>query len=323
MSESEPLILKPLGQVFDTSKVELPGKLVSHAQSPQAINTPEGIRVYFSSRKFDDHGLPRATPIFADYTLNFDKLVSISTGEILPNAIVGAFDEHGIFPFSPTAIGANLWAYTTGWSRRRAVSIETGIGLVVSNDGGESFQRVGHGPVMTAEKGEPFLVCDAWVRNFGGIWHMWYLYGVTWIPGEEVDAERVYKIGHATSRDGLDWVRDQSQLQLIPDVLGQDECQALPSVEYFRGKYHMVFAYRDALDFRNGSLQPYQLGYATSKDLKSWQREDDKLQITGEREDWESHSRSYPSFFLSQDEMYLLYNGNDFGKYGFGAAKVL
>ena len=58
------------------------------------------------------------------------------------------------------------------------------------------------------------LVGDGFVRVVNGLFHMWYIFGTAWStsrPG--VAPERVYKIGHATSVDGIAWVKEEGSHQ--------------------------------------------------------------------------------------------------------------
>ena len=65
------------------------------------------------------------------------------------------------------------------------MSVETSIGLAVSNDNGLTFKRIGDGPVLTSSPSEPFLVGDPFVLNINGLYHMWYIYGLRWINNPE------------------------------------------------------------------------------------------------------------------------------------------
>ncbi len=56
--------------------------------------------------------------------------------------------------------GDAVYGYTCGWSRRVSVSVDTAIGLAISRDEGLTFQRIGDGPVLAASLHEPFLVGD-------------------------------------------------------------------------------------------------------------------------------------------------------------------
>jgi hypothetical protein len=216
--------------------------------------------------------------------------------------------------------GGVIYGFTGGWSRRVSVSVETSIGLAISRDEGLTFQRVGDGPVLGASLREPCLVGDPFVIVREGTWHMWYIYGARWIrsgTGGNV-MERVYKIGHAVSGDGLEWRKDG--VQLIEDALNADECQALPTVFEHGGRHHMYFCYRHATDFRRNPARGYRIGYAWSGDLRTWTRGDSAAGIGLSQSGWDSETMCYPHVFQCDGAAYMLYNGNRFGRSGFGLA---
>jgi hypothetical protein len=41
-----------------------------------------------------------------------------------------------------------------------------------------------------------------------------------------------------------------------------------------------------------------------------------------EEDDWDAGMQCYPNIFHLNGEIYLLYNGNQFGKFGFGIARL-
>ena len=130
--------------------------------------------------------------------------------------------------------------------------------------------------------------------------------------------ERVYKVGHATSADGVAWQKDGRQL--IADKLARSECQALPTVIQIGARYHMFFCYRRQFDFRNDREGAYRLGYAYSDDLANWVRDDAGAGIDVSPDGWDSDMQCYPNVFECEGNIYLLYNGNEFGRLGFGLA---
>lgn len=311
-----------LGKVFDPTGVTSSMGRAEFAQSPQALQFQDFVRIYFSTRTLDTNGKFLSHVSYVDMTHNFDQVVSIAQHEVIPLGKLGCFDEHGIFPFSITRHENTVYAYTTGWSRRTAVSVETAIGLVVSEDEGKTFSRLGDGPILSASMSEPFLVGDGFVRVFDDKFHMWYIYGTEWKRFTKDSApDRIYKIGRAISEDGRTWQKQNSS-QLIPDVIGPYESQALPSVARYRDTYHMVFCYRESFDFREKVGRGYRLGYARSKDLVEWERCDNELTLDIPAGEWDSQMQAYPHIFVLGDRLFLLYNGNQFGRYGFGVAEL-
>lgn len=149
---------------------------------------------------------------------------------------------------------------------------------------------------------------------------MWYIFGTDWKKFlADALPDRTYKIGHATSTNGIEWVKEEAR-QIIPDRLGQDESQALPTVISFDGRYHMFFCYRESFDFRKGLGRGYRIGHAWSDELRNWTRADEHPLLEGTPGEWDSDMQCYPHVFECDGKVYLLYNGNEFGRHGFGLA---
>jgi hypothetical protein len=67
-------------------------------------------------------------------------------------------------------------------------------------------------------------------------------------------------------------------------------------------------------------LNGYKIGYATSANLFDWERKDSEAGIEYSKEGWDSTMHHYPHIFEVNGKHYMTYNGNDFGKFGFGLA---
>lgn len=310
---------KKLGKIFDPSEYTLSNNCFGFAQSPQALVYEEFVRIYFSTRANAENGKFLSHISFVDFDKRFTKVLNVSTERVIELGKLGSFDEHGIFPISPFRANGKILAYTCGWSRRVSVSVETSIGLAISKDDGITFDKVGEGPIMSSSLHEPFLVGDAFVQFYNDTYHMWYIFGTKWADfTSETEPDRVYKIGHATSNDGISWTREGKQI--ISDRLNLDECQALPTVVHHKSLYHMFFCYRYATDFRKNKNRGYRIGYAYSTDAHNWHRDDDQVGIGVSSDGWDSDMLCYPNVFQCEDKVYMLYNGNEFGRHGFGLA---
>ncbi|HKM03052.1 MAG TPA: hypothetical protein VJZ04_00405 [Lachnospiraceae bacterium] len=308
-----------MGKIFDPTEHNLPSKCFAFAKSPQAIVFNDFIRVYFSAAEKDEKNKLLSHVLYVDFDKKFKEILDISSKEVISLGNMGCFDEHGIFPFNVYKEKNKIIAYTTGWNRKVSVSADASIGFAQSFDSGKTFNKLGNGPILTSSLNEPFLVGDAFVTKFKNIYHMWYIYGSKWINDINTkDSERVYKIAHADSKDGIKWNRDSKYI--IPNILGDNECQALPTVIFYKNKYHMFFSYRNAFGFRSNKNDSYKTGYAYSNNLRNWVRDDSKVGIQLSSDGWDSEMMCYPFVFHCDDHIYMLYNGNEFGKYGFGLA---
>lgn len=316
-----PLSWENMGKIFDPKDHELPYGCSEFAQSPQAIVLEDRVRVFFATRVRDTETTFLSHVAYADFDFGFSTILDVSSEPVLPLGELGTFDQHGIFPISVVRSGDLLYGYTTGWSRRVAVSVDTSIGLAVSRNDGRTFERIGPGPVMAAAANEPYLVADGFVQIHDGVFQMWYIFGTKWSLGAKSgNPERVYKIAHATSADGINWERNAAPI--IEDRIGEDECQALPTVLEIGGKHHMFFCYRGHDGFRSGSESSYKIGYAVSEDMIDWTRDDDAGGLSTPAGDWDSEMQCYPSIVRVHDEVFVLYNGNQFGREGFGCSKL-
>ena len=245
------------------------------------------------------------------------KIIRVSDKPILPLGDLGSFDEHSVYPSSIIKVGDEVKFYYAGWYRCESVPFNCAIGLATSKDGGDTFKRSHLGPVLGPSPKEPFVISGPKIRKFGDNYTLYYLAGSKWID-HKGKPEVVYKLRMAFSQDGVNWVRHNQNI--VSDVLGPNECQAGPDVFYKDGKYHMYFVYREGLDFRNKKGRGYKIGYAYSSDSIQWVRDDKNVGIEYSNQGWDSEMHHYPHVFNLDDKWYMLYNGNEFGKYGFGLA---
>ena len=313
-----------LGRIFNPRDFNLAEGCVEFSQSPQTLVFDDFIRIYFSSRSTDSTGKFLSHICFIDVTKDFKTILAVNEQQVLALGDLGAFDEHGIFPINIVRDGSRVLGYTTGWNRRVSVSVDTAIGIVESFDDGKTFSRLGSGPVLASSSNEACLVGDGFVKIIDDRYHMWYIFGKEWERFvDESPPDRVYKIAHASSDDGVIWEKDGGS-QIIEDVLGSNECQALPTVVEVDGIFHMFFCYREAHDFRNSAGRGYRIGHAWSDDLVTWVRDDTNPQLSaGDKGDWDESMQCYPHVFECDSRVFLLYNGNQFGKFGFGVAELV
>lgn len=320
MSAPSPLKWRRVGKLFDPSDYTLASGCTSFAQSPQALVFDDHVRIYFSSRQPDSNGKFLSHVCYVDMTRDLGSVIGVNQTPVIELGKLGCFDQHGIFPMHVMRHDGRIHGFTSGWTRRVSVSVDTGIGLSFSDDDGRTFQRIGDGPVLTSSLHEPFLVGDPFVMVVDGVYNMWYIFGTHWVQFTDGQApDRVYKIGHATSSDGINW-RKQEGRQIVGDALHENESQALPTVVRIGEFHHMFFCFRESSDFRTGKGRGYRIGHAYSSDLVTWTRDDEAGAPPLAEAGWDSEMMCYPHAFELDGRIHLLYNGNEFGRHGFGVA---
>ncbi|MDB9964259.1 hypothetical protein OAD50_04225 [Vicingaceae bacterium] len=308
-----------LGKVFDPSnRFEW---MDSYAQVPTPLILKDKIRVYYTCRPKPDHdGKFVSHTSYIDLDINDpSKVLYIHNKPIVDMGEVGSFDEFGIHPTSVLKHDNKVLLYYTGWSRKESVPYQTWIGLLVSSDNGETFQRVSNGPIIGSGLANPYLANGAFVLKKEKGFVMFYASAKSWYQGSG-KPEPIYSIKCAESFDGVNW--ETSNNSILPEAQ-DNECISRPSVVYLEGEYHMWYAYRSAKeDFRSDSNFSYKIGYANSTDLKNWIRCDRDAGIVCSNYGWDSEMMSYPYVVKLAEDLLMFYNGNGFGKEGFGLARV-
>ncbi len=311
---------KKLGRIFNPQEVTNRNWLKEFAQAPSVLVFDKFIRVYFSCRPAPDaNGQYVSYSAFVDLNRsNLFDILNLASKPIFELGNKGTFDEFGTYPTSVIKINNEVRAYYGGWTRCESVPFNVAIGMGISQNNGETFTKYGDGPILSYSPDEPFILSGPKIRKFNEIFYLFYIAGKKWVlDGNK--PEPVYKIRMALSDDGVNWIKHGKNL--IESILEEDEAQASPDVFFFNGKYHMFFCYRYSINFR-GKEKGYRIGYAHSDDLKNWIRDDSKVGIDVSIEGWDSEMISYPHVFELDEKVYMLYLGNQVGRYGFGLSEL-
>jgi len=99
-----------------------------------------------------------------------------------------------------------------------------------------------------------------------------------------------------------------------------EEAIGRPWVIDDNGLYKMWFSYRGSRGYRYAGGEHYSIGYAESDDGIHWRRKDEVVGIGVSENGWDSEMVEYCSVVDLNGERYMLYNGNGFGRSGFGLA---
>ena len=309
---------KKIKKIFDPSEIEATSWMNEFAQSPSVLVFDSYVRVYFCTRPAPDaQGMFKSYISYIDLDrYNLTQILNVSERPVLNLGDFGTFDEFGTNPVSAISIDSEIRLYYAGWTRCESVPFNAAVGLAISSDGGNTFTRIGPGPILGYTPDEPFLLGSPRIRRFNDSWQLWYVSGKEWkIVGQK--PEPVYKIRMAESEDGISWTKQGKDL--IPSIIGPDECQACPDVLYRNGAYHMFFSFRSISNYKD-KIGGYRLGYAVSNDMINWIRDDSKVQLELSRSGWDSEMISYPHVFELDGSVYMFYQGNEMGRTGFGLA---
>lgn len=285
----------------------------SHCHKPTPIILDDNtIRVFFGTRCWE--GKTRTTFIDIDAE-NLTNIKYIHDKPILDIGKIGAFDDSGANVCSVVKVDNSLYMYHIGWNPSTTVHTRNSIGISISKDNGMTFSRLFDGPILDRNKIEPYYTGAVDVIKQGDSWKMWYTSGSTWkIINEK--PEIFYHIKYAESSNGIDWVRKD-----ISAISPENEFEAVarPSVLFCNGKYHMWFSKRSIIGFRTDSSNSYRAGYAVSGDGVNWDRQE-LYGMDLSQSGWDSEAIAYPYIIKQKNRLICFYNGNGFGKTGFGCS---
>jgi predicted GH43/DUF377 family glycosyl hydrolase len=280
--------------------------LQTHAALPIPLALGDNnYRIYFSARNKDNI----ASIGFLELNINEPKKINyISEKPILISGNDGCFDDHGVMGHSLVNFENKLYFYYTGWNIEKNVPFRWSIGLAVSDDYGKTFKKISKGPILDRSTIDPFFVASPTVLFEDKLWKMWYVSGLGWEENNGIK-QSPYHIRYAESIDGINWKRNGS---ICIDFANDNETRiGRASIIHENQVYKMWYSY---------GLEKYRIGYAESVDGINWNRNDLKSGIDVSESGWDSEMIEYTSIFENNGKKYMLYNGNDYGKTGFGIA---
>jgi predicted GH43/DUF377 family glycosyl hydrolase len=280
----------------------------THAAWPRAINIGGNIfRIYFSSRD----AFNRSHIAFIDLDItNPSNIISLSSKPVLSPSKIGLFDDCGVIPCYVMRYDNQFLMHYVGISLAKNIPYTSFCGLANLNRKLDSATRISQVPLLERSKEDPFSVGATYVcfDEKKSLFHMWYESCMGW----NSDLSPRFAIKYAVSDDGVNWIR--KDVISIPAPLPSD-CISNPSVIMELGHFKMWYSFKT-----NGK---YRIGYAESDDGVSWTRKDDEVGISVSESGWDSEEIEYPNVFDHDGVRYMLYNGNGYGKTGFGLAKII
>lgn len=288
----------------------LSGGAASHAQLPTVLCFPNFVRIYFAVRDERQY----SSIYFLDVTLKGKQVTILSDAPkscLVPGEI-GCFDEHGVFPSTVLSVNGQYYLYYIGWNKGVTSPLfYASIGLATSQDG-EIFNRVSPAPIMSRSTHDPCLVTSPNVYIEDDVFRMTYVSGVKWTQ-TDIGLQSHYHIKHATSSDGYNWERKgRIAIDFAP---GETNVARSAVVKNSEESYEMWFSYV------NRDIGKYRIGYASSRDGWNWLRNDSVSGIDVGSECC-SEMICYPCVFDYKGERYMLFNGDSFGRDGFGIAML-
>ena len=298
---------KKLGLLYCPPALGRHHKLLSHAANPLPVHLEGDVyRVFYSGRDESN----RSSVGAVDIDISRQEVIRDHFEPFFVHGPAGSFHADGVSIGNCYEIDGRRFMLFMGWQAPKDRQWRGDIGrLEVLPD--LTLRLESEAPFMTSDDTDPLSLSYPWVmKDKSHQFSMWYGSTLSWNAG---NGEMLHVIQHATSSDGQRWKR----LGLaVPYQLGQAQAFSRPTVvRESAACLAMWFSYR------SGSGQKYRIGRAVSQDDgETWQLALDQSGMDVSTCGWDSEMIEYPFVFDHADRRYMLYNGNGYGRTGFGLA---
>ncbi len=292
--------------LIDSRKLFLGDQKLEYSSNPVALFLSNSqLRIFFNSRDSENRSsiysidlLPQSLePDYASVSLqhaygNETSYFShgISVGQL--------FDFHGERLLS-----------VMGWKCYRDKHWEGRIGSITLDADGNLTKLVSR-PWMDLDEADPISLSYPAVFEDEDSKSIWYGSTSTWDAG---NGEMIHVLKEAKlSQDGKIIKSDKA----LPFVLGSAQAFSRPAIVKIGTKFLMAYSFR-------GNTSKYSIGFMHIGNVGSASHLGGILPFLPSNNAWESEMVEYPSFFSFNDHLYMLYNGNSFGRTGIGMVEVL
>jgi hypothetical protein len=296
---------RKLGQIYSADQGLHPN-LATHAANPLPVRLEGDLyRVFFSGRDEEN----RSSVGFVDIDMRRRKVEHVHRAPLFEFGAEGSFYSHGVSIGNCYVVEGVRYILFMGWRRPPNAHWRGEIGRLRLGGDTSSLTLADAGPFMPLDDADPVSLSYPWVLSSAdGFYRMWY--GTTW-SWDAGNGEMLHVIRAAHSPDGRRWTK---QGLAIPYEFGLAQAFSRPTViGDSQAGYQMWFSYR-------GGASRYRIGYATSEDGERWTLRLNEAGIYVSASGWDSEMIEYPFVFSHNGEWLMLYNGNGYGRTGFGLA---
>ena len=293
-----------LGLLYCPDETDRHPKLLTHAANPLPLQIEGDLyRIFYNGRDADN----RSSIGAVDVDIVRRKIVQDHREPFFEHGPAGSFYAAGV------SIGCcydvdRKYLLFMGWQNPAEDHWRGDIGRLVVNPD-LTLELEGNAPLLGADDLDPISMSYPWVMQLAsGQYRMWYGSTRNWDAG---NGEMLHAINSASSENGHNWTREGLA---VPYEIGTAQAFSRPSVATCSDTYSMWFS------CRGGAGDSYRIGYAKSEDGIQWQLANEEAGISASSSGWDSQMIEYPCVFDHDNHRYMLYNGNGYGKTGFGLA---
>ena len=285
-------------------------KKIHYAQLPTIFDDGKNFHCFFSDRSRHKNNS------FIRYMIldhKFNEVFYQNKPFYQPNRI-GFFDSHGAMPNQVIKLKNQYYLTYNGWNALVDHYLNS-VGLIKLNlnRGKFSYEAALENPFLGRNFDNPSSAVVPWVYFYRNQFNVYYIGTDKWKKVNNKYQPLYYiKFAKGSNLYNLKTLNHK----LLIDIY-DEEVYSRPTIISYKDKLIMAFCSRKIRDFRDG-INSYKIQFATAnrKNL-IWKR---KEYLFSPNLDWCNKQTSYPFFLKKNDIFYMFFNGNGFGKSGFGVA---
>jgi len=296
---------KKLGRIYDPKGAE--DWALSHAANPVAEHLyGNKFQIYFSCRDSSNRGQIGSVKI--EISKTNVAVIQNSLNHVLSHGKLGRFDDSGVTVTGLVKQSNKKFLYYLGWNLGRTIPFRNAIGVAVCQNFDEQFFRISEAPIVDRSSIDPISLSYPFLLYRGDRYCIWYGSCIEWFGESKTDYK--FSLKYAESSDGILWHRTGEIA--LPCDYPSESAIARPHVIFENNIFKMWYSKKIG--------ESYRIGYAESIDGRKWSRLDHRVGIDVSETGWDSEMIEYPYVFDHLGSRYMLYNGNGYGKTGFGLA---
>ncbi len=282
---------------------------IYYAQIPAIYKHKNKYHILYADR---DSQINKSFTKYAIFDEEFNLIKSIDKPFYKPDR-VGFFDSDGAMPSQFIELNNKLYLTFNGWNALSNCYLNA-VGLIeIAFENDEMiFVNVSPTPFLGRNIDNPSSAVVPWITYDNDLFHVIYIGTNEWVNVNGKN-EPLYYLKYANGKN-LESIRTKNH-QIIQDI-EKNEVYSRPS--YFTIDEYQILSFSSRLinDFRDGE-NSYRIQFAISKkgDYENWER---KNFVFLPNLDWCNKQTCYSHFLENKNEILMFFNGNSFGKSGFG-----
>ena len=283
--------------------------MTSHATLPTVLQTDaHNFKIFYSTR--DISGRSHTTYVDLNF-LKWKPGILLKNKRKLPcfsPGPMGHFDDSGVQVSSFIKSGKFLYAYYLGWTRKVNVPFSAEIGIAIV-DNYYNFKRVQKLPIYKKSELEPLTFGYPTIFQRNNTIFMYYDGIDEWNENNPDDYK--FDLRLAIMRKGTWTYSDKI-------VFYNNNYKAITRPSFIKLQNELIMLYSCNT---NGKYQ-LQASYQSKFKKNLWIRKKNFI-FDSSGQEWDSEEQVFCNIFKYQKDFYMVYNGNNYGKTGFGISKLL